>query len=958
MPTPKIAMSLAATVALAASGVFTAVASADEDGPLDLQVDGRRGWVVTDDPTPRLSWAPRGQLPGLSGWRLRVVRTDGVADGAVREWHVSAQEGPWCIARGLDLPSRARFAWSVTPEYDLDAELQEGGDSARRNASVRGRRGAAADSGAWKGPAQGFFEVGLREASDWQAKWIGLDPKVRGKAAVWFRKPFKIGKPVDSARLYVSGLGWHEAWLNGRRLGDGVLEPAQTDYERRVFYVVHDVTGVLKAGDNALGVWVGDGWYNQDRVWGPKGLSYGQPRMIAQLELRHTDGSRTVVASDGSWRARPSAVTATNVYQGEDYDARLELPGWSEGGFAESGWTAVQTMPAPEGRLVASEIQPCRRLRTLPVRAWAQPAPGVHVADFGQNITGWARLRVRATPGTRVTLRFAESRLPDGGIDPLSTGVIHTKKVQTDTYVCRGGGEEVWEPRFAYHVFQYAELTVEDGKLEGGSPAAGTLEGMAVATDMPVRGEFACSDPVIQKAYEIAEWTLVGNLQGLPSDCPGRERCGWTGDAHLLTPFALHRFDGTALWNKYMGDILTSADREGPMLMFGKDFGDRKTGHKVAGLPTMIAPGKRSSGAASPDWGSAIVFVPWDIYRLTGDLRPLERNYDRFRQWVEHLRTQAVDHIVSNGLGDWCTPWRAGGERPSEPRAYYARIVPELSTACYWRSTDLLARIAQLLGRNEDAKHYRELADAIASAYVARFFDASKGRFGDQTINAIAVQWGLLGSTRAGTVADALARQVADDGHHFYTGVFGLTSLFQALGRHGHADTIARIFANPKAPGFRYLIDQGATTCWETWPVPSDAGKPFERSKSHPFQGAWATWCFEDIGGIRPGDSALDDQVPAFRSFSLSPSMMRQLSWARCREHTAMGQIESSWRRDGKCVEWTVEVPPGSRASLHPPGRIEAVCLAGSPLVVTPKPTEAQMRLKAGRYQITLVLDD
>ncbi len=895
------------------------------DAPsLRLQVDARSGTVVTDDPAPRLTWTPNVPLPGLDSWRVQVERTD--VAGERREWNVPAANGPWQVVEGMALPSRARFRWHAAPVF-------------------------APDAGHGAGGVEGYFEVGLKTAADWHAHWIGLSAETRGRAAPLFRKEFKVEKPVASARLYVSGLGWHEAWLNGSRLGDGVLEPAQTDYERRVFYVTHDVTSELKPGANALGVWVGDGWFNQDRVWGPKGLSYGEPRMIAQLEINFTDGTRAEVLSDDSWRAAPSAVTATNVYQGEEFDARRFDSGWSTPGFAATAWEAAVPMPAPGGVMVAEEIPACRRLRTLPVRAWNEPKPGVFVADFGQNLTGWAQLRVRATPGTKITLRFAESRAPDGKIDPLSTGIVHTKQVQTDTYICRGEGEERWEPRFAFHVFQFAELTVADGRIISDLTGATTLSGVAVYTDMPVRGEFSCSDPLMQRMFELSDWTTVGNMQGLPTDCPGRERCGWTGDAHLLTPFALHRFDSTALWMKYQADILTSAAHEGPMLMFGKDFGDRRTGLKQAGLPTMVAPGKRTNGAASPDWGSAIVFIPWDVYCFTGDTRILERNYGSFVQWVEHLRGQAEENIVRNGLGDWCTPWHADGPRPSEPRLYYGRIVPELSTACYWRSADILARAAKLLGRSDDAKKYRQLADAISESYRKNFYDPVRGGFSDQTVNAIAVNWGLLPAGQRPVVAKFLAQQITDAGDHFYTGVFGLASLFPALADYGQDATIARIFANPAAPGFRYLLAQGATTCWEVLPMPSDEGKPFERSKSHPFQGAWAAWCYEGIAGIK-----LDAEAAGFRQIRLAPQMVRELEWARAREQTVMGWCESAWKRTGNTFTWTVEIPPGAQAQLAPPGR--AFALRG--LGVTPPPSKQvaeSLLLPAGRYELSVALE-
>lgn len=911
-------------VVLTAVLAFAAVTPAVASDALQLMVDGLRGPVVTDDPAPRLTWAPVVSLPWVKSWRVTVERLDATAPALM--WIVPATDGPMAVLKDLPLPSRAEYRWQVE---------------------------AIADHGKTPAPVRstGRFEAGLKTPADWRAQWISLDPKVRERSAPLFRKPFILEKPVKRARLYVSGLGWHEAWLNGQRLGDGVLEPAQTDYEARVLYAAHDVTEHVRAGDNVLGVWVGDGWYNQDRVWGQKGLSYGQPCMVAQLEIVHADGSRTEIVSDETWQASPSAITSSNVYQGEIFDATRHDPAWSTSAGETSSWAKAKATTAPGGRLIASPLPPCRRLRTVAVQDWTEPKPAVYVANFGQNMTGWAKLRVHATPGTKITLRFSESLTPDGSIEPSSTGVRHTKQPQTDVYICRGGGEEIWEPRFTYHVFQYAEFTVENGRLLQGGPDKNTLEGVAVYTDSPIRAEFACSDPTIQRLFDMADWTTVGNLHGLPTDCPGRERCGWTGDAHLLAPFALRRYEGTALWRKYQDDIVTSAARSGQMLHFGKDFGDREVRMKAAGLPTMIAPGKRTSGAATPDWGSAIIFVPWDIYRFTGDARPLERHYASFVQWVEHLRGVAQDNILNSGLGDWCTPWRFGGPPPGEARAYYARIVPELSTACYWRSADTLARIAVLLGRKADAEKYRRLADEIGATYWANYYDPASGGFSDQTVNAIAVHWGLAPEEKRAGVSAALARQVAADGDHFYTGVFGLPSLFPALTDHGHDDTVARIIANPQPPGFRTLLARGATTYWEVWPTSSDPAEPYDRSKSHPFQGAWAVWCIDGIAGIR-----VDDTLPAFRRFRLAPRMVRELEWARCREQTPMGPVESSWRRRGNALEWQVEIPPGAEAEIIAPGQIRELT-ATSADTAAPRAAGDRVTLTAGRYTLQVELE-
>lgn len=426
-----------------------------------LSVNGRDGWIVTDDPAPRLTWAPATALPDVEAWRVVLDRED--APGERREWTIPAADGPLKVIEDLPRVSRARYRWQVTP-------LEGSSRTALEKAATGGR-----------------FEAGLLNAADWRGQWIGLNPVARERAAVWFRKGFLVEKPVTRARLYVSGLGWHETWLNGQKLGDSVLESAQTDYERRVFYVTHDVTAALRSGENALGVWVGDGWFNQNLASGEQGRSERQPRMIAQLEIVYTDNSTVIVASDGSWRAAPSAVTAANVYRGENFDSRRFDSAWASAGFDDAAWPAVRMVSAPGGSLVAEEVPPCRRGRGLQVRSWTEVKPGVHVADFGQIITGWARLRIRAFgPGTKVTLRYAESRDAFDTVDSLNAGATHRAQVQTDTYIYNSGGEEeTWEPRFTYHVFQYVEFTAINGLLDWNQPGPRTLEGIFIEAGMP-----------------------------------------------------------------------------------------------------------------------------------------------------------------------------------------------------------------------------------------------------------------------------------------------------------------------------------------------------------------------------------------------------------------------------------------------------------------------------------------
>jgi len=862
--------------------------------PLALRVEDRGGWVVTDESNPRLAWEPAGEVANgkpIAKWELEARITGGQGSASSGDWKPDpwpVEQGPWRVWAGPKLGSRTAVEWRV--------------------------RGLAADgtAGMWSDPAR--FETGLKSQTDWdKAQWIAMDAERRERSAPMLRKTFVLDQPATHARLYVCGLGYHEAWMNGKRLGDAVLEPGQTDYDRRCFYVVHDVTRDLKKGENALGVWLGDGFFNQDKVWGKNGLSYGQPRLIARLEILQADGSRVTVVSDGTWKCAKSAVVSSNIYQGEEYDARLEAIGWAGGDFSDDKWDPVVVTESPGGVLMAQELPPCVRAATVPVVAVSEPVPSVKVFDFGRNFTGWEKLRIKAPAGTKVTMTFAETLGPEGGrIDTLSTGVPATGVEQRDSYVCRGGSEEIWEPRFTWHGFRYAEVTVE-----GGPPEKLELEGVAVHTLMPVTGTFECSDPLINRILEAAHWTQVSNVISLPMDCPARERCGWTGDAHLCVPFTMHRYDAAAMWRKYLNDILTMADRESQTISYGKNFIERFPAVKPVGIPHMIAPGRRKSGMASPDWGSAIVFIPWDLYQFTGDRRWIENHVAVMAQWTDHVATfRGPDKTVRVGLGDWCKPYPRTGERPNNVE-HNGAVVPMLSTACLYRCADIMARVEKMLGNESEAGRFLALARETREAFVKVFRNPESGGFGDQTVNSIAVQWGLADAEQTRQAAQALADQVAAEDHHFMTGVFGMPSLWPTLADSGHEIIAWKALQTETAPGFKYLFKCGATSMWETWPTPEDQGQRWKKSMSHPFQGAMAQWFYSGIAGIRPAADGA-----GFRSFRLHPVMLSHLTYVNCRERTAMGWVSSEWRREGTRVIWNVELPPGAQAEVIVPGKL------------------------------------
>lgn len=897
----------------------------------NLRIEGQAGWQVTDDPAPLLSWNPLAESDGktVTGYEVIAESTrETLANGEGKLWKsaiIPLDGGPHCPFDAARLPSRSEVWWCVRPVL---------------NHSGHGR---------WSAPAR--FETGLKAATDWTAEWIGMKPADRKRSAPQFRKAFHIDKPVAKARLHVCGLGWHESWINGSKLGDEVLQCAQTDYDQRNFYAAHDVTRQIRQGENTLGVWVGDGFFNQDRVWGPKGMSYGEPRVKGQLEITHTDGSVTVIATDLSWQCKQSPVSSSNVYAGETYDGRQEDPAWADTNALTEGWMPVVAMPDPGGPLIAAPLPPCRRLGIAKVRSVRELKPGAWVYDFGVNLVGWAKLTVDATPGTRITVRFAEDLLADGSLNFATGGVEHTKVIQSDTYICRGGGTETWEPRFTYHGFRHAELTIAGGKLKSASPGKDLLQGVIVHNDLPVTGTFECSDETLNRAFEWANRTFTGNIQGVPTDCPVRERCGWTGDAHLIVPYSMYRFDAAALWRKYTRDIVTTARRDTPMFVFGNGMGERTVKPKAAGIPTMTAPGKRFIGEASPDWGSAIVFIPWDIYQFTGDKRPLERNYDSMRQWTLHLEDRSTDGIVRSGLGDWCKP-DPNPDSVKEPRDYFGEVIPMLSTACFYRSAKITADTARILGHEDDAVRFTKLAASIRKSFTREFYAPDASMVPDQTIHAIAVQWGVLAPESRAEAAKRLAGLVESAGFHFMTGVFGTPSLWPALVEYGYQETAWKALQAETAPSLKHLAKRGATTFWEVWPVEADLKNVYSRSQNHPFQAGFVQWFFSGLAGIRP-----DAGNPGFKTIRLEPQPVHGLDWVKCTFASPMGEIQSSWNRKGDTLTWSITIPPGARAHVRVPGRVREIIPSDKP-VKRGDADDAQgpaqrLTLGSGHYVIT-----
>jgi alpha-L-rhamnosidase len=717
--------------------------------------------------------------------------------------------------------------------------------------------------------------------------WISMRHRSEGRHAPMFRREFSLDAAVASARLNICGLGYYEAWINGQRVGDHVLDPAQTDYEERVFYVSHDVSGLVRPGVNCVAVMLGNGWYNQDRVWGENGFSYGSPRLLLGLHVSLADGSSETVGTSPSWKCASGPVTDNNVYAGERYDARLEQPGWQCAGFDDSSWEPAEVVAGPGGRLEKQEMPPIRKIEELTPTAICPVGGGRYVADMGQNISGWARIRVNAEAGTEIRMRFAESVDTAGQLDMASTGVFATGVEQEDSYVCKGG-EETWEPRFTYHGFRYVEVTGWPGPL-----SASDIAGVVVHTDLATAGNFECSDTRLNQLHDMALWTHRDNIHGLPEDCPTRERCGWLGDANLVAEYSMWNYQGKAFWEKYLGDIETARALNN-------------------GLVPNVVPGRRCSRAeANPDWAAAYIMLPWHLYQFYGDREVLARHWQGMTQLMDRYAETAEGWVLPRGYGDYFDPGTDA----------IVSHTPVALTSSLWfhRCAEVMGSIATVLGFPDAAGMYGNWRERIAAALADRFFNRGGGSFGSQAGNALALAFGVLPDEEA-RIFDALVADILTRDTHLNVGVMGLRYLFEQLTRRGRGDLALALMRQDSYPGFGHLIERGATTLWECWGEDGHDGTHGPRSRNHPFMGGYDNWFFNTLAGIRP-----DPESPGFRRFFLTPHPIPGLSWVRAHHEAPQGRIASDWRlRDGN-FDWRVTVPRHTRATATLPfcGRVE-----------------------------------
>ena len=746
-----------------------------------------------------------------------------------------------------------------------------------------------------------FWKMGLLRASDWKAQWISAEMPKRYydvPASPLLRKKFRLNKKVASAWAYVCGLGFHEFYLNGQKVGDAVLHPAFTRYDVRALYTVYDVTPHLVQGENAAGIMLGHGWYNHHTpvLWNLHAAPWRhEPKALVQIEIAFDDGTRTVVRSDASWVCSTGPILFDGLRTGEIYDAREEKDGWCEAGYDAKDWRPVRIERHPGGVLRAQIMPPIRVTETIRPVSVKEVKPGVWVYDIGRNIAGWARLTVRGPAGTTVQMRYSENLGPDGDIDQSNNWepkLITTDVFQTDTYILKGEGVETYEARFTYHGFQYVQVTGLPGKA-----TTAMLEGRVVHTDLERVGSFECSNDLLNRIQQAAIGSTVSNYHGMPTDCPHREKSGWTGDAHLSAEQVLFNFEPSAAYTKWLEDISDC--------------------QRISGAVPVIAPtgGWGFNSGAGPAWDSAYILIPWYLYIYRGDVEILRRHYDGMKRYIEFVATMATDHIVHFhlGLGDWCPP--TGG-----PEGHKAPL-EMTNTAYYYADACIAARIASLLGKKSDARRFERLARRIKSAARKRYYDKKTGRLTghSQTPIACFLYQGLVDPDEKETFLAMLLDEVAAHNDHIDSGILGTKYVMNVLTELGRADVAYRIARQEDYPSWGHWIRRGATTLWETWDGTT--------SRNHHMFSDVSAWFYKTLAGILP-----DPGQPGFKHVIIKPWPVEDLTYATGETETPYGPVRSAWRRDADRFMLELTIPPNSSATVYlPTVNAQSVLESGRP---------------------------
>lgn len=778
-------------------------------------------------------------------------------------------------------------------------------------------------------PASGRWQARRKNGEKWRSAQVVADladqrlgdPGPLPQPAAYLRKSFQIHKELNHARLYVTALGSYRVFLNETRVGDDVLTPGFTDYRRRVLYQAYDVTSRLRSGPNAIGAILGDGWYGSPLTWAGAHIFSPPDRFFAQLELDFSDGSNQTIISDGTWKTAESPVVRSEIYAGELYDARLDQSGWSSPAFDDSRWTSALLADTPAVAVSGRTAPSPQVVATLTPRTVSRSSNGAYVFDMGQNMVGWARLKVRGERGTRVRLRFAEILNPDG--------TIYTKNLRgadaTDTYVLRGGDEEAFTPHFTFHGFRYIEVTGYPGV-----PALDAIQGEVVSSlNGPPVGDIVTSSDLVNRMWSIGIWGQRGNFLSIPTDCPQRdERLGWMGDAEVFWRTGSYNFDIAAFSQKFMQDIVDAQGHQGAFTNVSPNT--------LPG-PEESEPGDSSDRIGAPGWGDAGVIIPWTTWMQYGDQRIIRVHWEAMQRWMEFIQSRNPDYLREKGVGPNYADWLAPDDRTNK----------DLLATAYWALlAHMMSQMARAIGKNDDAAGYDNLEQSIRAAFQKAYIkdDGTVGT-GTQTSYVVALYTKMAPPELEPKLVEKLVADIESRHWHLSTGFLGTPFLLFTLSDHGRTDVAYRLLLNDTYPSWGYMLAKGATTWWERWN--GDTGDPAMNSYNHYAFGSVTAWVYRYAAGIDATTEA-----PGFKEIVIHPHIDPQMKAARAEYESIYGKVVSDWTAtDQGSFSLNVTIPANTSARVILPAIAGAhVTEDGRPLEVPIEDGTLVVHLGSGSY--------
>ena len=883
--------------------------------PVHLRCEYFENPLGIDEPRPRLSWwldAEHRRGARQTAYQILASSELGGAPDLWDSGKVPSDASTHIVYAGTPLRSRQRSWWRVRV-WDECGRVAESTERA-------------------------WWEMGLLERCDWKAHWIG-GPLTGGRwttvPAPYLRRTFFVGARVARARLHATALGLYEARLNGQRVGDSQLAPGWTDYRKRVTYQSFDITPMLVVGDNTLGAILGDGWYCGHVAWRGRQLYGDRPKFLAQVVIDYLDGRSETIGTDSTWKFAYGPLLGSDLLMGESYDARLEFPGWDRPGFDDRGW-----LPARLGNgngvaleaLRAPAVRALHEFKARPLAALPGHKPrAVRRYDFGQNLVGRVRLRMHGAAGATLTLRHAEMLEPDGR---LHCANLRTARA-TDHYTLRGeAAGEVFDPHFACHGFRYIELETHGPDVE-----IEEVVGVALHSDLPLTGEFSCSDPLVNQLQKNIQWSQRGNFLAVPTDCPQRdERLGWTGDAQVFVRTAAFNMEVTSFLGRWL-----------------QSLADAQVAH---GTIPAVAPAIEDVPAdGGPAWADAATICPWTIYLCSGDRRLIEQCFSTSARYVDELRTENPDFIRRKtahgfeGYGDWLAPDDSNKIDGGTPKEL-------IGTAFFAESARLVAAMADVLQKKADAKTYSALAEAVRTAFQRTFLTPDGSlTVATQTACVLALQFDLVPPKQRARVADLLVRDIERRGWKLSTGFIGSAYLPHVLTATGHLDVAYRLLLQRQCPSWLYAVTQGATTIWERWDGwTQERGfqDPGMNSFNHYAFGAIGAWLYAVVAGIE-----IDPGAPGYKHMLLQPHPGCGLATVRARFASPHGEISSAWRSNSVRFDWDVTVPANASATARLPAPSSArITEGGKPFDRVPGISRivrtkdaATCELAGGRYR-------